>query len=470
MSWQHSQSLPAWRSSRAARYSRMRRPAVTEAIQGVRERVSRRIPPRQEAKRFESLVAELSTAMTRASAPSVDHEIEIWLGKISQALDLDRSAVYERNAPGERVRTTHTWLRANFPPFPSNYDPEKLFRTTADWVMAGNQLTFSRPGDIPVELGDAKRFVERYGPKASAVIPMWAGSRVIGAASFGKFRGAREWPPELLDHLAFAVRLFGGAIERKQSEMALQAAQTEVRVASRRNMMSEIVASLAHEINQPLGAILSNLGGLRRLLSQKNPEPAVALAAISDAIEDTQRASEIIRRVRFMFKSHPEHKTAIGIGALVEEVVKLIAGEAAFRKILVQIEISPSELRVIGDRVQLQQCVLNLLMNAFDAISAAKSDQPEVTIRIVPEKSGWICVSVCDTGTGIDPSVADRLFEPFVTTKSKGMGLGLLVTRSIVENHGGKIWSKPNPDRGTTFFFTLPVAARKRSQASKRPR
>jgi two-component system sensor kinase FixL len=263
---------------------------------------------------------------------------------------------------------------------------------------------------------------------------------------------------------------FGGAIERKQSEMALQAAHTELRIASRRNMMSEIVASLAHEINQPLGAILSNLGGLRRLLSQKNPEPALALAAIDNAIEDTQRASEIIRRIRFMFKDHPERKTTLGIGRLVAEVVKLIAGEAAFRQIQVQIEISTSVPRVIGDRVQLQQCVLNLLLNAFDAITEAESDQREVTINITPEKPGWILVTVCDTGGGIDPSVATRLFEPFVTTKRKGMGLGLLVTRSIVENHGGRIWSKLNPGRGSTFSFTLPVAEKRSTSGLKSTR
>jgi signal transduction histidine kinase len=333
--------------------------------------------------------------------------------------------------------------------------------------MRGNQLSFSRPGDIPAELSDARLFVERYGPKASAVIPMWAGSRVIGAASFGKFRATREWPPELLEHLAFAVRLFGGAIERKQSEMALQAAQAELRVASRRNMMSEIVASLAHEINQPLGAILSNLGGLRRLLSQKNPNPTVALAAISDAIEDTQRASEIIRRVRFLFKSHPENKVAIGLGGLVAEVVKLAAGEAAFRQILVQIEISPPEPRVLGDRVQLQQCVLNLLMNAFDAITEAKGEQRGVTIKVAPEKSGWVGISVSDNGSGLDPSIANRLFEPFVTTKREGMGLGLLVTRTIVEGHGGRIWATPNSTGGATFTFTLPAAEKKRATAIK---
>jgi signal transduction histidine kinase len=442
--------------------------ADQRSTQPTRDRASRGTHPRREIDRFESLVSELSAAMTRAAAHEVDHEIEVWLAKICQALDLDRSAIYQRDAPGKPVRTTHTWLRANFPPFPRNFDPETLAKTTTNWVMAGNQLIFSRPSDIPAELGDARRFVEQYGPKASAVIPMWAGSRVIGAASFGRFRSTREWPPELLVHLAFAVRLLGGAIERKQSELALQAAHTELRIASRRNMMSELVASLVHEINQPLGAILSNLGGLTRLLSQKNPELAIALAAVSDAIEDTKRTAEIIRRVRFLFKGDAERKIAIGIGELVTEVVKLIASEAALRKIPMRVEISPSVKRVIGDRVQLQQCVLNLLINAFDAIKEAKSDRREVTITVAPEKTGWVSISVCDTGTGIAPSVANRLFEPFVTTKSEGMGLGLLVTRSIVEHHGGRIWAAPNADRGTTFVFTLPLAQRKQASASKR--
>jgi signal transduction histidine kinase len=469
--WVESASYVPQRRSRKskpkAQSSLMQRRATIGTIEPKRNRVAPVGRDPRELERFELLVGELSAAMARAPADAVDREIESWLGKICRALDLDRSAVYERDAPGEPVRTTHTWLRPNLRPFPRNFDPEKQFKTTTDWVMAGNQLTFARPSDIPAELADARRFVDRYGPKASAVIPMWAGGRVIGAASFGKFRSARQWPPELLDHLALAVRLFGSAIERKQSVTAIRAARAELRTASRRNVMSELVASLSHEINQPLGAILSNLGGLSRLLTQGNPKPAMALEAVNNAIEDTKRTAAIVRRIRSMFKKHVEHKTAIDIGALVHEVVKLTAGEAAVRKISVQIEVSPSVDRVIGDSIELQQCVLNLLMNAFDAIAEASSDRRGVTIKVAPEKTGWVGVSVSDNGAGIDPGVANRLFEPFVTTKSEGMGLGLLVTRSIVESHGGAIWSTPNPGRGSTFTFTLPVAEKKRASASR---
>src|SRR5258708_4595133 len=322
--------------------------------------------------------------MARAPAEDVDREIELWLGKICRTLDLDRSAVYERDAPDKPVRAAHTWVRPNFPPCPRNYDPETQIQRSTEWVMSGKMLVFARPSDIPVENQDTRRFVEKYGLKASAAIPMWAGGRVIGAASFGKFRSARKWPPQLLDQLALAVRLFGSAIERKQSEMAIRAVRTELRVASRRNVMSELVASLSHEINQPLGAILSNLGGVARLLADGNPQPAMALEAVYSAIEDTKRTAEIVRQIRSMFKNQVEHKTAIGIGALVNEVVKLTAGEAAIRKISVQIEVSPSVHRVIGDSIQLQQCVLNIVMNAFDAIEA-KAERRGVTIKVAPE-------------------------------------------------------------------------------------
>jgi signal transduction histidine kinase len=446
----------------------MRRVRAERSTQTTYARTLRGIRPQREIERFELLVDELSAVMTRTPADAVDGEIETWLGKICEDLRLDRSGIYERDSPLDSVRTTHTWRRSNIPPFPRGFEPEKFLKTTTDWVMAGNQIVFSSPSEIPAKFADGQRFVERYGPKASAIIPMWAGNRVIGAASFGKFRAAREWPPKLLEQLTLAVRLFGSAIERKQAEAERRATLAQLRVASRRNVMSELVASLSHEINQPLGAILSNLGGVARLLSRNNPEPAMALAAVNNAIEDTKRAAEIVRRIRFMFKAHPEHKTAVGIGAVAEEVANFIASEAAVRRVHVLFEVSPAVKRVIGDRIQLQQCLLNLLMNGLDAITESKTEQRQITIKIAQEKPGWAGISVRDTGGGIHPSVANRLFEPFVTTKSNGMGLGLLVTRSIVENHGGKIWATANPEQGTTFTFTLPLLRRKRTNPPRR--
>jgi len=420
----------------------------------------------QETDSFETLVDDLSAAMAQAPAEAVDREIETWLGKICVALDLDRSAVYERDAPDKEVRTSHTWVRPGFPLFPRKYAPEKIANST-QWVLAGNQLVWSRPEEIPSEWKDTRRFVRRYGPKASAIFPMWAGDRVIGAASFGRFRSPREWNPRLLHQLALAVRVFGAAIERKQAEVTMRAARSELVLAQRRSMMGGLVASLAHELNQPLSAILSNLGGLARLLVRADPDPGTAAQAVENAIEDTRRAGEIVRRVRAVFKGGSSSKTAVDMIALAGEVTRLLGSEAILRKILVQIEARSGTPAVFGDRVLLEQCLLNLLLNAFDAVSEVDEKRRSVVLKIAAAPKDWIEISVHDRGCGIDPSIAGRLFDPFVTTKRQGMGLGLLVTRSIVEEHGGRIWTDSRREGGTTFTFTLPAAGGKRRHATE---
>jgi len=414
--------------------------------------------PNREIEQFESLVSDLSSAMARVPADAVDREIDAWLGKICLSLDLDRSAVYQRTTAEGPVYISHTWTRpnSNIPTVPRSLDVGKHFKKTTDFVLAGNQFVYARRSEIPPDFRVPDRISERYSPKAIAAMPMWAGDRVIGAASFARFRSPRDWSPRLLERLTLAARIFGSAIERKQAAAESQASRAELALAQRRSMMGEMVASLAHELNQPLGAILNNLGGLGRLLAQGNKEPALAARAISNAIEDTKRAGEIVRRVRAMFSGAGTNKVAVDLAVLVNEVVTLIGSESALRKITVEIE-AASPLEVLGDRVLLQQCVLNLLVNAFDALMDTPELERRVTVGIASEKPGWIALSVGDNGSGIDPSVTGRVFEPFVTTKSGGMGLGLLVTQSIVEDHGGKIWLMPNAERGTTFTFTLPV-------------
>jgi len=320
--------------------------------------------------------------MAQAAASRVDAEIRNWLGKICLALGLDRSAVYGRDAAGQPLRTTHTWLRENFPPSRKKYDPEKLVSRTADYVMASNQLVFSSPKEIPFDLDDAKLFVERYGPKASAIIPMFAGERVIGAASFGRLRSPRDWHPRLLQQLGLVVRIFGGAIERKQAAVAARAAHTELAIAQRRSIAGELVGSLAHELNQPLAAILSNLEGAARLLSEGRAQPAVVYKAVKNAIQDGKRAGEIVRRVRGIFRGGETCKAAVDLRSLAEETAELMSNEAVFRGITLRIDDSQSvSPPALADRIQIQQCIMNLLMNALEATSQVKGHPREITIR-----------------------------------------------------------------------------------------
>ncbi|MGD0076453.1 MAG: ATP-binding protein [Candidatus Binataceae bacterium] len=441
--------------------------AKGKAIKSMRVQVTRGDRSRPEHEVFEALVYQLSAAMARASATEIDQEIEHWLGESVHALDVDRGAVWEREASDGGFVGTHWWDRPGIPRLPSRMRAIEISPWATARVLAGESIVYSSPEELPKEAVKLSSFLRSHGPKAGVVLPLQISGLVLGALAFGKFRAPRDWRPNELQRLRIVGQIIAGALDRKRAVLQSRKLREEIEVASRRSTLGELTGSIAHELNQPLGAILSNLGGLARLASQGNPDPAMALTAVLNAIEDTKRASEIVRRLRAMFKGHKIRKMAIDVGALVKEVVNLVSSEAVFREVTVRIEISPSLPQAMGDRVLIQQCVLNLLMNALDATAQTKSGPREVTIRVAPEKTGWIGVSMRDSGGGVAPSVANRMFEPFVTTKTKGMGLGLLVTRSIVEDHGGRIWYTPNPNGGSTFTFTLPVAQRQRARASR---
>ena len=443
----------------------MRSQVKSGKLPGLRFSAPRAHPARREIETFESLLGALSTAMARVPAIEVDREIDKWLGRICLALNLDRSTMFQRDSPGRPIYASHTWLRpglAGASRIPLDLDPEREFPKMAAWVIAGNNFVFSDRTQIPPELRVSEENSDRYLPRAIAALPMWAGDRVMGAVTFGRFRSPRHWRPELIERLGLVLRIFSSAIERKQSALESQKVQSELALAHRKSMMGQMVASLAHEINQPLAAILSNLGGLSRLLAHGPKDSALALRVLDNAIDDTKRAAEIVRRVHSMFKAGETLKNSLDLPALVNEVLELVSSQAALREISVSFKVARRLPRVVGDRVLLQQCLLNLIFNAFDSVVKGQRKGRIVTIEAGLEKPGWIAVKVTDNGPGVDSTIEGRLFEPFLTTKPDGMGLGLLVTRSIIEAHGGKIRSDTKAGGGATFIFTLPADTRRR--------
>jgi signal transduction histidine kinase len=448
----------------------MRRPETTSADTPTRIPIARIGSARLQIERFASLVDELSAAMAGASVDEIDKEIKEWLRKIVLALEVDRGTFWERAASDGGFVGTYWWARPGVPGLPRKMLSVKISPWATGEVLAGKTVVYSNPEELPKEEVKLRQFLKTHGPKAQVMLPLQIGGIVLGALTFGKFRAPRYWSPSEMQRLRIVGQIIASALERKRAVLQSRKLQGELAVASRRSTMGELTASIAHELNQPLTAVLSSLGGLARLLSQRNLKPSLTSAAVRNAIEDTKRAGEIVRRLRSMFRGDETHKVAINISPLAKEIVNLVGSEAASREIILRIDDSPTLPRVIGDRLQIQQCLLNLLMNALDATAQTESGPREVTIRIAPEKIGWIGVSVCDTGPGVDPSVANRMFESFVTTKTKGMGLGLLVTRSIVEGHGGRIWFTPNSGGGSTFTFTLPIAQEQQARASRRAR
>ena len=245
----------------------------------------------------------------------------------------------------------------------------------------------------------------------------------------------------------------------RQSAAELSQLREEVRHVSRRAMMGELTASLAHELNQPLGAILSNAQAVRRILAEKRPDLAEVKAAVEDIIQDNSRAVETIRNVRALFQRGESQMSPVDLKYVLLDVERILAGDAVFKNISVRIDLPVSLPTIIGNRTQLIQALMNLILNAFDAVCEDGGGPREVEIHAGQRETGRVHIAVRDSGIGIAPQNIPKLFDPFFTTKPKGVGMGLAIVRTIVESHGGKLWVKRNPDRGATLEFDLPVQA-----------
>jgi two-component system sensor kinase FixL len=284
----------------------------------------------------------------------------------------------------------------------------------------------------------------------------------IGRVVVGRRKDGSTFPMELAvgEMNSGNRRFFTGFIrdltERQKTEARLQELQSALVHISRLTAMGEMASTLAHELNQPLSAISNYLKGSRNLLEGRSDENSTTIRnALDRAADQAMRAGQIIRRLRDFVSRGETERRAESISKLVEEASALALVGVKDRGIHVQFKFDPSVDLVLADRVQIQQVLLNLIRNAMDAMET--SHERDLRIAITPIDKGYIRISVIDTGSGIAPEVAKQLFQPFVTTKRDGMGVGLSISRTIVEAHAGQIWVEQNPSGGTIFHFTLPA-------------
>lgn len=283
----------------------------------------------------------------------------------------------------------------------------------------------------------------------------------IGRVVVGERRDGSTFPMELSVGEMTTVdgRFFTGFVrdltEARQAEARMQDLQSELVHMSRLTSMGEMASALAHELNQPLTAIASYLKGSRRLLATPAPPLDQLDEAIGKAADQALRAGDIIRRLREFVARGETQREPESLTKLIEEASALALVGAKELGVRVTFEAAPDIDRVLVDKVQIQQVVLNLMRNAIEAMEDCP--RPELAVRTVRTGDGAAMVSVSDTGAGLRPDVADQLFQPFVTTKRTGMGVGLSISRTIIEAHGGRIWADSNPAGGATFCFTLPT-------------
>jgi C4-dicarboxylate-specific signal transduction histidine kinase len=265
-------------------------------------------------------------------------------------------------------------------------------------------------------------------------------------------------PPHPSDELDDLVGAFN------QRETALRAAerlnldgQMQLAHANRIATMGHLTASIAHEVSQPIGAILMNAGTASRWLGAQPAEPEKAMQAIDRIADDSRRAGDIISRIRDLVKNAPERMENLDLNEAITGVIALTRGEISNAGVVMQTRMTDGLPRIWGDRVKLQQVMLNLIMNAIEAMSEVAEGSRELTISTSTAEADSVIVAVSDSGPGLPESDSNRVFEAFFTTKASGLGMGLSICRSIIEAHGGQLWARPNEPHGAVFCVTLPI-------------
>jgi two-component system sensor kinase FixL len=256
--------------------------------------------------------------------------------------------------------------------------------------------------------------------------------------------------------------IFALLVQRRRgrvAELEVQKRRQEMAHLTRVSTLGELAGSLAHELNQPLTAILSNAQAAQRFLAVQPADVEEVREVLKDIVQDNNRASEVIRRLRDLAKKGFLDVAALDLAAIVDDVVLLVHSDAILHNVSISLDIDSDAPKVQGDKVQLQQVMLNLLLNAFQAMKDCSAKDREVTVRAGFDGAGMVVVTVRDSGTGLRADEVGKIFQPFYTTKTEGLGMGLAISRSIIEAHGGRLWAENNLDRGAAFYFTLPISS-----------
>jgi C4-dicarboxylate-specific signal transduction histidine kinase len=254
------------------------------------------------------------------------------------------------------------------------------------------------------------------------------------------------------------VELVGSTMdmtERKQTEEALHKAQAHLVHMTHLTMMGELAASIAHEVNQPLAAVVANANACLRWLDREPPDLHEAREAVRGIISNGKLGSEVIGRIRALLKKEPPSSVRLNVNDLIKEMITLTP--ASLHGVSLRIELTDPLPEVSADRVQLQQVLLNLMKNAADSMKLVTTRPRELCVRTEVNARHAVQVTIQDSGMGLDPKNIEQLFEPFYTTKPQGLGMGLSISRSIIEAHSGHLWAEPGERYGATFRFTLPV-------------
>jgi PAS domain S-box-containing protein len=408
----------------------------------------------EERLRFEGLISNLSGAFVNLPSDEIESQINRNLRSIAEFFDAARCGIGLFSEDRTQLVRAFDYHSAGAEPAPESLSKEQL-PWYVEQLIRGKPVVMNRVEDLPPEAEKERKFCLASGMKSILSIPMASGGRILGFFAIVSAREERVWPAELVHRFRLVSEIFTNALERRRAEGEAFHARRELLRLERLSRMGELTASLAHELNQPLTAILANARAALRFLQSDRPDIGEVKEILQEIADDDKRAGEIIRNLRSLFKKEEGDRETVAIIPMLGEALRLLNGEAITRRLQIETEFADLLPQVSVNKTHFQQVVINLIMNAAESMSDASQDR-RITIRTQQCDNGFVQVAVCDRGSGVDERDLSRIFAPFFSKKRSGLGLGLSLSRSIIEAHGGHIWASNNPDRGATFFFDLP--------------
>ena len=408
--------------------------------------------------RFETLLAEEAATFSRVSGADVDHEIERALRRIADFLGVDWSTLTEYSEDSRTARVTHRWVAEGMGPQPVAALGLGETPWSVEQLRRGITVRFVRVEELPeVEAAMDRQTYRRLGVKSRVAVPLTMEGVVIGALAFSAVTVERAWRDEFVQRLQLLGEVFANTLSRRRAEMEGQRLREDLAHIGRVSTVGELTASLAHELNQPLTAILANAQAVRRILDAGQADLIEVRAIVDDIVDDDKRASDVIGRLRSLLKKGALERSSLDMSELVGQVARLVAADAVLRGVVIELELAPDLPPVAADRVQLQQVVMNLILNGLDAMRDSAVGGRILLLRTAREGEGSVAVTVEDSGAGIASTELGQVFDAFYTTKANGLGMGLAIVKSIVEAHGGRVEARNNPTGGATFSFALPI-------------
>ena len=403
---------------------------------------------------FEKKLAHLSAGLIDVAPGELEPAIEQALHGVAEFAGVDRAVLHEYlpDRPPGRI----AWAGEGVARLPAT-----LARAHLPWTIArierGESIRFSMLGDLPAEAMTDRPSYEQAHTRSCLMLPLRNDGPILGALSLDAVRAERAWPDELVERLRLLGGVFANVLSRRRADEEVQRLRSDLAHVGRVSTVGELTASLAHELSQPLTAILSNAEVATHLIEGKSADLAQVRAILHDIIEDDIRASEVISRLRRLLKRGPLERTPLDLNEITSEVARLVRSDALARQVSIRLDLAEPLPTVHGDRVHLQQVLLNLILNGLDAMHETPEADRILVLQTARDGAAAVRMVVRDAGPGIDPASLDHIFDAFQTTKPGGLGMGLAIARSIVEAHGGTLRAENHGDGGAAFIVRLPA-------------